>query len=348
VTSVYADSSRGAALVRARSPLRIDFVGMTDYRPACRQFGGCIVNATINKYIYATARRRHDSRIVLRAPDHDLVVELPSKEALDPAGQLGLAQAVLQRFPLDCGLELTTYSEMPSGAGLGSSSTIATCVIGLLNAMLGHRLSDYEVAEQAIACERIALNTEYGWQDQYSPVTGGGIKFMRHYPDAEGGTIEVNQLPAAPAELAELEKRLVVCYTGISRPAKSILDKVAAGVREGEAEVTGALRAMSDCAQGLRRAFLAHELEGLGEILDQVWRLHKSLHPDVTNDRLEELHAVAMGRGALGGRVCGAGGGGTMLFYCQQNAEYAVKRALTEAGARVFDFSFSLAGLTIW
>ncbi len=346
--SVYASSDRSTQGLCARSPLRIDFVGMTDYRPACRQFGGSIVNATINKYIYATARRRHDSRIVLRALDHDLVVELASKEALNPDGELGLAQAALAQFPLRSGLELTTYSEMPSGAGLGSSSTIATCIIGLLNALTGHHLSDYEMAEKAIECEKIALKTEYGWQDQYSPVTGGGIKFMRHWPQSQGGAIEVDHLPAGPQELAELEKRLVVCYTGTSRPAKSILDKVSAGVREGNEEVVGALKAMSDCAEGLRRAFCDHQLEELGEILDQVWRLHKTLHPDVTNERLEELYAIAADNGALGGRVCGAGGGGTMMFYCRQNGEYTVKRTLTEAGARIFDFSFCPSGLTIW
>ena len=179
------NSSRRA--IYARSPLRIDLVGMTDYVPACQEFGGSIVNATINKYLYATVRPRADSKIVLYAPDHDdLRVEIQSAQHLDPHGQLGLAQEILRRFELTGGLELTTYSEMPAGAGLGSSSTLATCIIAVLDALTGHHLSNYEMAELARDCETVALDTTYGWQDQYSPVTGGGVKYMKYWPADSG------------------------------------------------------------------------------------------------------------------------------------------------------------------
>ena len=166
-------------VVHARSPLRIDFVGMTDYVPACDLFGGSIVNATINKYIYATAMERCDGLIIFHAPDQgDKRFVVESKEALDPDGELGLAQEIVRRFDLKSGVELTTYSEMPAGAGLGSSSTIATCIIAALDALTGFRLTSYEMAELARECETVALRTTYGWQDQYSPVTGGGVSVL--------------------------------------------------------------------------------------------------------------------------------------------------------------------------
>ena len=83
-------------------------------------------------------------------------------------------------------------------------------------------------------------------------------------------------------------------------------------------------------------------------MLNETWRQHKRLHPDVTNDRLEALHEVALRYGATGGRVCGAGGGGTMIFFCRQNAEYGVKQALSREAAQVFDFSIDRQGLCIW
>ncbi|MGQ9730268.1 MAG: GHMP family kinase ATP-binding protein [Candidatus Zipacnadales bacterium] len=332
----------------ARSPLRIDFVGMTDYHAACDRFGGRILNATINKYIYATLMPREDRKVVLRAPDQGVVVEVPDSSALNAKGELGLVQHIVKAMGVERGIELTTYSEMPGGAGLGSSSTIATCVISILSAFTGHTLTNFDIAERAIQYEREALHTEYGWQDQYSPVTGGGVKYMVHWPLSDSRDIEIDVLPLSTDIIVELEKRMVVAYSGISRPAKSILDKVAQGVQQGDAQVIDALSGMSDCAEAMRRALLRSQLDEMGPLLEQTWLLHKKLHADVTNERLERLYEVAHNTGALGGRVCGAGGGGTMIFFCAQNAEYDVKQALREQGALVFDFSIDRQGLYLW
>jgi D-glycero-alpha-D-manno-heptose-7-phosphate kinase len=322
---------------------------MTDYVPACQQFGGSIVNATINKYIYATAVERYDGLIVFHAPDQgDKRVVVESKDALDPDGELGLAQEIVRRFDLKTGIELTTYSEMPAGAGLGSSSTIATCIIAALDALTDFRLTAYEMAELARECETVALRTTYGWQDQYSPVTGGGVKYMKYWPCEVGWHIEVDLLPLHAPVIAELEKSLVVCYSGISRPAKTILDAVAVGVEGGDPTVVGALKQMSQCADEIKLLLLRGEIRSLGEMLNRVWELHRRLHPDVSNDRIEELFEVARKAGATGGRVCGAGGGGAMLFHCAPNRDYAVRHALAQAGARVFDWSLDRYGVLIW
>jgi len=335
--------------VNVRSPLRVDFVGMTDYLPACRQFGGSIVNATINKYIYATASRREDGMFVFNAPDHGgLRVEVESRDQLDPDGELGLAQEIVRRFDLHEGLELTTYSQMPAGAGLGSSSTIATCIIAAVDALTGHALTNYEMAEMAIDCESAALNTTYGWQDQYSPVTGGGAKYMRYWPESTGRGVEVDSLPLRAGVLAGLQRALVVCYSGISRPAKSILDAVASGVSSGDSGVVESLQGMSRCADQIRLRLLEEELDAAGRLLSDVWELHKQLHPDVTNDAVDAMYDLAMAEGAIGGRVCGAGGGGTLMFYCPPPADYRVAQALTDAGAQVFDVAIDLTGLLVW
>jgi D-glycero-alpha-D-manno-heptose-7-phosphate kinase len=321
---------------------------MTDYVVFCRRFGGDIVNATINKYIYAAAHWRDDETIVLEAPDHDLRVEIQSPACLNPHGQLGLAQEALRRFDLQRGLHLVTYSEMPAGAGLGSSSTIATCLIALLDALTGYRMTAYEIAELARDCETVALQTTYGWQDQYSPVTGGGVKFMRHWPADSGRGIEVNSIYLSPAIAAELERGLIVAFSGISRPAKSILDHVAAGVEREDYQVINALKAMSNMAGEIRQLLSAGELQKLGSALNEVWRLHKMLHPEVTNERLEELFQIATAHGAEGGKVCGAGGGGTIMLYAPPGKDYAVRQALRAAGAVVFDISIDMHGLLIW
>lgn len=338
-----------ARTVNVRSPLRVDFVGMTDYLPACRRFGGSIVNATINKYIYATATAREDGRVILCAPDlDDLRVEIASPDELDPDGQLGLAQEIIRRFDLPGGVELTTYSQMPGGAGLGSSSTIATCIIAALNALTGWCLTDHEIAQLAIDCETVALRTTYGWQDQYSPVTGGGVKFMRYWPDESGHGVEINRIPLTAAQLAALQRAVVVCYSGISRPAGNILGAVADGFAQGRPSVIEGLQGMSACADQMRLALLEGRLDDLGPLLSETWRLHRALHPEVSNDAIERLYRLALDHGASGGRVCGAGGGGTLMFYCPPPADFHVAQALTAAGAQVFDVAIDTTGLLVW
>jgi D-glycero-alpha-D-manno-heptose-7-phosphate kinase len=335
--------------INVRSPLRVDFVGMTDYVPACRQFGGTIINATINKYIYATLAPRYDSRVILHAPDFgDKRVEIPNAANLDSEGELGLAQHIISRFDLDSGIELTTCSEMPGGAGLGSSSTIATCIIAALDAATGYRMTDYEIAELARECEAAALKTTYGWQDQYSPVTGGGVKLMRYWPETSGRGIEIDRIPLDTRAIARIEKAMVVCYSGISRPAKSILDAVADGVQAGAGPVVGALQEMSRLADAIRRSLVNGDIASVGPMLTDVWELHKRLHPDVTNERLQALFDIALEAGATGGRVCGAGGGGTMVFFAADNREFSVRQALREAEARIFDCSIDMHGLLRW
>lgn len=338
-----------ARTINVRSPLRVDFVGMTDYIPACDEFGGSIVNATINKYIHAVARPREDGRYIFNAPDLDgKTVAVDSRDELSPDGDLGLAQEIARRFDLDGGVELTTYSQMPGGAGLGSSSTIATCIIAAFNALGDRRLTDHEMARMAIDCERVALKTSYGWQDQYSPVTGGGVKYMRYWPGGAQRAVEVNRLPLTEAQLAAVQRSLVICYSGISRPAGNILHAVADGYRDGRPEVIDALKGMSEQAEQMRLALLDGRLDDIGPLLSEVWRLHKRLHPDVTNEAIEQLYDLAMTSGAIGGRVCGAGGGGTLMFYCPSPADYVVARALADAGAQVFDVTIDRTGLMVW
>lgn len=336
-------------ILKARSPLRIDFVGMTDYHEFSARYGGEVVNATTNLYIEAVLRETPIPRIVIDAQDLGIRVELADRSELDPKSpRLSLVQSVLSRFEISRGLELTTFSRVPGGSGLGSSSTIATLLIALLNAYTGYRLRDSEVAELAIQCEEEALQTRYGWQDQYSPVTGGGVKYMKWWPRDTGRGLEVDHISLDDRLLAELESQLVIVDSGVRREAKGVLDKVAQGVNEDDPVVLGALKAMNQLANEMRCALKAGKLSPLPDLVNEVWCQHKKLHPDVTNSEVEEKIRIAREAGAVAARLCGAGGGGTIMLLCQHGKSFAVKQAIERSGGRAFDFEFSFSGVEVW
>ena len=330
--------------IHARSPLRIDFVGMTDYVPACRRFGGSIVNATMNKYIYASVRERHDQLIILHAPDReDKRVVVESKEALDPDAELGLAQEIVRRFDPPHGLELTTYSEMPAGAGLGSSSTIATCIIAALDALTGFRLSAYEMAELAYLIERVDLGIAGGRQDQYAAAFGG-FNFIEFQKDA---TI-VNALRVPEAALRELEYRLLLCYLKQTRSSADIITRQRASYVARKRSVVQALDALKASTYEMKRALLLGDIDGFGAILHEAWLAKKRLDAGISTGSVDALYEQARRAGAIGGKMPGAGGGGYFLVLCRADRRHAVARALEAAGGVLVPFAFTHEGVTAW
>src|SRR5688500_7419629 len=157
----------------------------------------------------------------------------------------------------------------------------------------------------------------------------------------------VSALPLAPATAAELEKRLVLVYTGVSRVSGDIVGNVMKAYEAGVPETVDALHTLRRLAGDVKQALLNGDVERLGPALAENWRCQKALHASVTNDGMEALMGVAERAGALGGKALGAGGGGCLLFLAKADAEHAVRRALTDAGATPLDFSMDYTGLLL-
>jgi D-glycero-alpha-D-manno-heptose-7-phosphate kinase len=331
-------------IIRSRAPVRIDLAGgWTDVPPFANREGGAVVNMTLNRYTYATLRTLAGPGVRIQSADYKTYVEAETVRRLEYDGTLDLVKAALKRLDINLGLELTTRADAPPGSGLGTSASLGVALVGVLNVLQAERLSAHEVAELATRLEVEELGIAGGKQDQLAAALGGinFLEFGDHPPIS-------SPLPVSMGVINELEKRLVLCYSGTSRLSGDIIQRVQHAYTSGEPATCNALRTMRDIARRVKSALLAGRLNELGALLQENWSCQRALHPTVTNATVDRLFAVAEQHGALGGKACGAGGGGCIVFFCEADAERSLREALIQAGAHIIDFNIDRYGLQTW
>jgi len=324
--------------------VRLDLAGgWTDVPPFSKEVGGAVVNVAVNLYTYASLAPRPDERFRIASADYDISLEIASFDELAYDGRLDLIKAALRHLGIRQGLNIFVRSEAPPGSGMGSSASAGVALIGLLDAFRGQKRDLSEIAELAHLLETEELGIAGGKQDQYAAAYGG-LNFL----EFEDPVVRVRPLHPSDGVLNELEKHLVLCYTGRSRVSGDIISTVMEAYRRGEPGTVRALHRLKAIAVEMRDALLAGDLEAFGALLRENWENQKALHPSVTNPQIERLFAIALAEGAVGGKALGAGGGGCLLFYCRSDREHLVRQALAEAGAQPLSFHFDFKGLQVW
>jgi D-glycero-alpha-D-manno-heptose-7-phosphate kinase len=331
---------------RAKAPLRISFAGGgTDVPPFCNREGGCVLNATINRYAYGALRPRPDRSVKIESVDFGLSLNYKLGRIPPYDGKLDLVKAALQKLAGkgSTGCDLFLHSDAPPGSGLGSSSTIMVTLVGLLREFLNLPLTDYEVAHLAYTIERKDLGIDGGLQDQYA-ATFGGVNFIEFHADQ----VIVNPLRISQDIVNELEHNLLLCYTGSTRQSDRIIEDQTRRYTKGEGATVGGLRQQKDLAIRMKNCLLQRQLRKFGELLDEAWQSKKRLSPKITTPQIDELYAEARRLGALGGKITGAGGGGYMLLYCLFERKHKVAERLKQMGGQVAEFAFEFHGLQTW
>lgn len=331
-------------IIRSKAPLRVSFGGGgTDISPYIEKRGGAVISTTIDKYAYATLIPRPKNAISVKSLDYNIDVSFSSKEELGYDGKLDLVKAVVKAFKVKKGFDLVIHCDAPPGAGLGSSSTMTSALIGAIKKWLRLPLTGYEIAELAYSIERIELGIKGGKQDQYASVFGG-INFIEFFPDR---TI-VNPLRIKREVVNELEYRLLLCYIGRSRLSSVIIEDQINGYVRGQKEVIKALDKTKDFAIAIKNALLLGNIDEVGQLIDEGWQAKKNFSKKITDSSIDELYSFARKNGAIGGKLLGAGGGGYLLLVCGANKRHKVIEALQKAGAMVSPFAFELRGLQTW
>jgi len=337
-------------VIRSRAPVRIDFAGgTTDLSPFRDEIGGAVVNATISRYAYCTLKPLDNHAIRITSENLQAFVEADDIRGLEYDGNLDLLKAAVRHLDLDIGLDIIVHSDAPPGSGVGTSASVGVALIGMLERLRRERNSSaramtaYEVAELACQMES-ELGIVGGKQDQYASALGG-INFMEFFSE---GRVSVQYLELETDTLYELEKHLVLCYTGQSRLSGDTNQKMIQAYKDGVPEVVEALKAIRQVALDVKQALLIGDLAQFGRLLEEEYRQRVKLAPSVVTEKILHLREAALKAGAVSMKICGAGGGGCVLFYCRPDSETRVKRVLQEEGGTILDFSFEHRGLQVW
>lgn len=337
-------------IIRSKAPLRLGLAGGgSDVAPFSDLYGGAILNATISMYAYATIIPRDDGKIVLHAIDKDETFIFDAQEKLPLDGNLDLIKGIYNRVIKDyikkpLSFELSTYVDAPPGSGLGTSSTLATAVLGAFTEWLKLPLGEYDLAYLAYQIERIDLNMAGGKQDQYA-ATFGGVNFMEFY---ENDKVIVNPLRIKQEILNELAFNLVLYYTKTSRLSSEIIEKQRQNVMNKNVSSVEAMHKIKEQAILMKEVLLKGNLTEIGEILDFGWKYKKQMAEGITNTEIENIYNTAINAGATGGKISGAGGGGFMFFYCPGNSRHKVIEELSKLGGYIKRYEFTTQGLTTW
>ena len=338
-------------MIRARAPLRLGLAGGgTDVSPYCDQYGGFVLNATIDRYAYAVLRDTDGGSVRFVASDQQHAIELALASSYPLDGTLSLHKAVYNEIvarhnggrPL--AVELSTFCDSPIGSGLGSSSTLVVAMIRAFVELLNLPLDDYAIAHLAYKIERVDCGLKGGKQDQYS-ATFGGFNFMEFYEDDR---VVVNPLRIKNWVLSELEASLLLFYSGVSRESARIIADQSENVKQKDSTTLDAMHRLKQEAQSMKIALLKGSF---GEIVDSMrlgWESKKSTASSVSTPVIEAIHAAAISAGALAGKVSGAGGGGFMMLFVPPEKRMDVIRALAQFDGQTSNCHFTKNGTQAW
>jgi D-glycero-alpha-D-manno-heptose-7-phosphate kinase len=340
-------------LIRSRAPLRLGLAGGgTDVSPYCDEFGGAILNATIDYYAYAGLEPLDTGKVEFVSADLHASTEYESKAAIESDGRLDLFKAVYNHVvrnfnggkPLS--LRMSTRVDVPAGSGLGSSSTLVVAMLAAYVEWLNLALGDYELAHTAFVIEREEAGLQGGKQDQYAAAFGG-FNFMEF---GAHGRVLVNPLRVKDWVISELEASLLLYFTGKSRTSADIIEEQSRNVRDRNENALDAMHSIKDEAFRMKECLLRGDFALLHDVLRSSWESKKRMASQITNEHIDRLYASALDAGAYCAKISGAGGGGFMWFLTDPIQKDKVTAALhaSHAGGTAYGCHFTAGGVQAW
>ncbi|MEM3101736.1 MAG: GHMP kinase [Candidatus Nitrosotenuis sp.] len=304
-------------MVISQTPLRISLVGGgTDLRSFYHLEDGMVLSTAIDKYVYVIVKERFDDKIY---------INYSQKEIVDGVDEIKheLVREAMRKTGVTRGVEITTLADIPSeGSGLGSSSSITVCLLNALYNYAGKQVTAEQLARDACEIEIDICKKPIGKQDQYIAAYGGLNQIIFHPNES----VTVNRLAINGEDFRRLGSNLLLFFTNKTRDANLILREQ----MERTDDKRETLRRMKDDVPRLKYAIQDAKFDEVGRILHENWLLKKSIVDAISNHDIDEMYQRAIDAGALGGKLCGAGGGGFLLLYVPRDRQDNVRKAMRD------------------
>ncbi|HLV95083.1 MAG TPA: hypothetical protein VKS44_07815 [Candidatus Acidoferrales bacterium] len=321
-------------MIITRTPFRLTLGGGgTDLPSFYYQRGGFVLAVTIDKYMFINVNTPViDDKIRVRYTKSEMVDHVDEVEHT-------LAREAMRRFGLTKGVEIVSVADIPAGTGLGSSSCYLVGLLNALRALMQKPVPPQELAEEACEIELELLKKPIGKQDQYMAAFGGLTSLCID----TNGTVRVERLPLSTELVEELENNLLLFYTHETRDATAILSRQDQSTRKKNGNVVEYLQEIKDIGIEIRGEIVKGNLRRFGELMDVHWQTKKRLSDGISNPQIDSWYELARGSGAIGGKISGAGGGGFLMLYCE-NDKRRLRDAMRKAGLRELNFRFEFEG----
>jgi len=324
-------------MIIARSPLRISLGGGgTDLPSYYQEYGGFLIAAAIDKYVYITINSTFSPKILLKYSKLELVQTVAEIE--HPI----IREAMRLVGVTDSNIEIASMADIPAGTGLGSSGSFTTALLKAFHALKKNLVHPAELAEQACQIEIEKLDEPIGKQDQYIAAFGG-ITCFKFMPD---GRVEAWPLKISEETLFNLEDNLLLFFTGYSRSASTILKEQDEKTKKSNKSMIENLHFVKELGKQSQHALEEGDLTEFARLMDVHWQRKKERSTSMSNQAINEWYDCAMINGALGGKLIGAGGGGFLMFYA--NDKNRLRHAMQERGLTEVRFRFDFEGTKIF
>ena len=320
-------------MIITRAPFRVSFCGGGSDLPSFyEKYGGCVLSTSIRKYMYLTIHNYfYKDKIVLKYSKTENVSDYEQIEHK-------YFKQCLKYFGIK-GVEISSMADIPSGTGLGSSSSFTVALLHLLHTYQGEYVSKYKLAKDACDIEIVKLGEPIGKQDQFAAAFGG-LKFYEFMPN---GFVNVEPIIMAPESYKALENNILMFYLGGVHSASMILKEQSNNVKAVDKAMIQ--KKMCDLTRILKAELQQNNVDAMGELLHENWMLKKSLASRITNQQIDDTYEIALKAGALGGKLLGAGGAGFMIFYVRPENQNKVRTALQNLREMRFEMDNSGASI---
>lgn len=306
-------------MIITRTPYRVSFFGGgSDFPEHYEKYGGAVLSSTINRYSYLHCRILppfFDHRYRIRYFQTERVGRL--EDIQHPS-----VRECLRFLKYPHPLEILHSGDIPAMSGIGSSSAFTVGLLMALHGLMDHMVTKRELAEQAISVEQNWIGENVGSQDQYAAAFGG----FNRIDFGPGRSVRVNPVMVRPEKNDYLQSCLLFCFSGIARFSSDIQFEQAGRLKENRGALND-MAALVDEAQGILNGPEAG-LDDFGRLLHTAWEIKRRLSPRVSSPTIDDLYDTARRAGALGGKICGAGGGGFLIFFVPPDKRPAVLAAL--------------------